>query len=58
MCLSVPTLIGLPFLLAGALKFSYDLLLWRSFRAVQPAEDRPDVAVRRGAVDARSNNGY
>jgi MFS family permease len=58
MLLAVPTLVGLPFLLAGALKVTYDLLLWRSFRAVQPREERPDVAVRRGAVDAAGNSGY
>src|SRR5512139_2801994 len=30
----------LPFLAAGGLKIVYDLLLWRSFRAVRPPEER------------------
>ncbi len=33
-------LAGVPFLAAGALKIGYDLLLWRSFRAVRPPEER------------------
>jgi MFS family permease len=34
---------GLPFVIAGALKIVYDLLLWRQFRSVRPPEeaDRP-----------------
>jgi len=32
-------LASLPFLVAGGLKIAYDLLLWRSFRAVRPAEE-------------------
>lgn len=32
MCLAVPALAGLPFVLAGAIKVTYDLLLWRGFR--------------------------
>jgi MFS family permease len=37
----IPTagLAALPFYLAGGLKIVYDLLLFRAFRAVQPAED-------------------
>jgi len=31
---------GLPFYLAGGLKIAYDLLLWRSFRGLRPAEER------------------
>jgi MFS family permease len=31
--LAIPSLAGVPFLLAGGLKVVYDLLLWRSFRA-------------------------
>jgi len=31
---------GLPFYLAGGLKIAYDLLLWRSFRRLRPAEER------------------
>ncbi len=36
MLLSVPALIGVPFLLAGSIKLTYDLLLWRGFRALGP----------------------
>ncbi|HLA17467.1 MAG TPA: MFS transporter [Candidatus Limnocylindrales bacterium] len=32
---------GLPFVLSGSLKISYDLLLWRNFRHVRPPEERP-----------------
>lgn len=38
--LSNPTLIGLPFLISGALKIVYDLALYRSFQAVRPPEER------------------
>ncbi|MET0772421.1 MAG: MFS transporter [Candidatus Limnocylindrales bacterium] len=31
---------GLPFVIAGSLKIVYDLLLYRSFRAVRPPEER------------------
>ncbi|HYC70882.1 MAG TPA: MFS transporter [Opitutaceae bacterium] len=30
-----------PFFISGGLKIAYDLLLWRSFRAVRPPEERP-----------------
>jgi predicted MFS family arabinose efflux permease len=33
-------LASVPFFLAGGLKIAYDLLLWRSFRAVRPPEER------------------
>jgi predicted MFS family arabinose efflux permease len=33
-------LASVPFLAAGALKVVYDLLLWRSFRALRPPEER------------------
>ncbi len=33
-------LASLPFLLSGGLKIVYDLVLWRSFRAVRPPEER------------------
>lgn len=36
-------LASLPFVLSGALKIVYDLLLWRSFRAVRPPEERASV---------------
>ncbi len=31
---------GVPFVLSGALKIVYDLVLWRAFRAVRPPEER------------------
>jgi uncharacterized membrane-anchored protein YitT (DUF2179 family) len=34
-----PSLINLPFFIAGTLKISYDLLLYREFRAIQPPEE-------------------
>jgi len=37
---SVP-LAGLPFVIAGALKIVYDLLVLRGFRSVRPPEERP-----------------
>ena len=38
-----PNLINLPFFVAGTLKITYDLLLYRAFVAVQPPEERhPD----------------
>jgi MFS family permease len=40
MFLAVPALTSLPFFCAGGLKLVYDFLLWRSFRAVRPTEDR------------------
>jgi MFS family permease len=38
-----PALIGLPFMLAGALKIVYDLLLYRGFVGTQPKEENGDV---------------
>jgi MFS family permease len=38
--LGSPSLMGLPFFLAGGLKIVYDLLLYRSFRGVRLAEER------------------
>ena len=35
-----PTLINVPFYIAGALKIAYDLLLYRGFRAVKPPEEK------------------
>jgi len=42
-----PALIDVPFFIAGVLKSAYDLTLYRSFAAVQPAEERrvPDRAL-------------
>jgi MFS family permease len=40
---SIPALLSLPFFLGGGLKIVYDLLLFREFRAVRPAEEQwPD----------------
>jgi MFS family permease len=32
-------LLGLPFVLAGSLKIVYDVILYRSFRAIKPPEE-------------------
>jgi hypothetical protein len=37
---AVPALASLPFLVAGGLKIVYDVVLWRSFRALRPPEER------------------
>lgn len=37
--LSVPALLSMPFFLAGGLKIAYDILLYRSFRALRPPEE-------------------
>ncbi len=39
--LAVPALLSAPFFLSGGLKILYDLLLYRSFRAHRPPEERP-----------------
>ena len=36
-----PSLINLPFFIAGTLKIAYDLLLYKEFRAVRPPEEVP-----------------
>ena len=33
-----PALISLPFFIAGTLKILYDLLLYRAFKSLRPAE--------------------
>ena len=38
--LSVSSLIGTPFMIAGGMKIIYDLLIWRGFRAVKPPEEK------------------
>jgi hypothetical protein len=38
--ISVPALLGAPFLLSGGIKIVYDLLLYRSFRKVAPPEEK------------------
>ena len=40
-----PSLISVPFFLAGGLKIAYDLLLYRSFVAIRPPEES---AARKG----------
>ncbi len=37
---AIPALAALPFAISGGLKILYDLVLWRSFRAVKPPEER------------------
>jgi MFS family permease len=41
--LANPVLMGVPFFLAGSLKIIYDLLLFRSFRAIKPPEEKPEI---------------
>ncbi len=43
--LASSVLIGAPFFIAGFLKITYDLLLYRSFRAVKPPEERINSAI-------------
>ncbi len=38
--MSVSSLIGAPFVIAGGLKLIYDVLVWRGFRAVKPPEEK------------------
>ena len=38
--LTVPGLIGLPFILSGGLKLIYDMLMYRAFSAVKPPEEK------------------
>ncbi len=38
-----PALLNVPFYLAGGLKIIYDLLLYRSFRALKPPEEKTGV---------------
>ena len=42
----VASLAALPFLLAGALKIGYDVLLYRGFRSLRPEHERPDSGAR------------
>jgi MFS family permease len=37
--LSIPSLISIPFYLCGGLKIMYDLVLYRSFKAIKPPEE-------------------
>jgi hypothetical protein len=37
--MAVPSLAGVPFFLAGGIKITYDLLLYRRFAAVRPPEE-------------------
>jgi len=39
-----PSLIGVPFYIAGTLKIAYDLLLYRAFRAVEPPDEAAGMA--------------
>jgi sugar phosphate permease len=38
--LANPVLLGLPFIISGSLKIIYDLIVYRSFRAIRPPEER------------------
>ncbi|MFA6958100.1 MAG: MFS transporter [Thermoanaerobaculia bacterium] len=38
--IAIPAMMSAPFLIAGGLKIVYDLLLYRSFRALRPPEER------------------
>jgi MFS family permease len=44
--------LGLPFILAGAIKIPYDLIIWRTFRDIRPPEEEE----KRSAVRARLRN--
>jgi len=39
--IGVPGLSAIPFFIAGALKITYDVLLYRSFVGLRPPEERP-----------------
>jgi MFS family permease len=41
--LANPTLIGLPFYIAGCLKIIYDLLLFRGFQSIKPPEEKSEA---------------
>jgi hypothetical protein len=36
---SRPSLINVPFFIAGTLKIAYDLLVYRAFRSIKPPEE-------------------
>jgi len=38
--MSYPSLLNVPFYLAGGLKIIYDVLLYRSFRSITPPEEK------------------
>lgn len=46
-----PSLINVPFYVAGALKIAYDLLLFRAFRALEPPEEAKGTTDPRGLPD-------
>jgi MFS family permease len=43
MLLANPVLIGVPFFISGGLKIIYDLIIYRSFRAIKPPEEKKPV---------------
>ncbi len=43
----IPALLNVPFFLAGALKIAYDLILYRSFKAIKPPEEITSGSVQR-----------
>lgn len=48
--------LGAPFIIAGAVKIVYDLLIWRTFRAVKPPEEIAGTEHRRLAVATASGD--
>lgn len=48
--LAAPALISVPFFLSGGLKIVYDMLLWRSFRAVRPPDEQSGRAKAPGVT--------
>jgi hypothetical protein len=48
------SLLGAPFILSGALKIIYDLLLYRSFRSLKPAEEKEKEATQPNAHGAHT----
>ncbi|HEY6794007.1 MAG TPA: hypothetical protein VI248_04920, partial [Kineosporiaceae bacterium] len=49
---AVPGAVGLPFLLSGALKAGYDLVLWAWFRHIRLPQDQPQGRARPAAAPA------
>jgi sugar phosphate permease len=41
---AVPALVNWPFFIAGTLKIAYDVLLYRGFKSLRPADERPNEA--------------
>lgn len=54
---SHPSLINVPFYIAGALKITYDVLLYRAFRSIKPPEEMARTSSRQGADASRTRVG-